>query len=124
MILRRLFWWWALSAHVLLFMPSFVQAHPSFAAIGTATSCGSSSAPVQPVPTINEFLPDPTSGTEWVELYNPHDTPLLIGGLKIDDAASNSTNPKLIPAGTTIAAHGFCELLSPEGDSFSDNPIL
>jgi len=56
---------------------------------------------------VNEYLMAPnTSGTtEWIELYNPTDSTVTIGGLYLDDAPAGGA-PKLIPAGTTIAAGG------------------
>ena len=35
---------------------------------------------------INEIMPAPASGNEWVELYNPGTTPIDISGWKIDDS--------------------------------------
>ncbi len=56
---------------------------------------------------VNEYLMAPnTSGTtEWIELYNPTDSTVTIGGLYLDDAPGGGA-PKLIPAGTTIAPGG------------------
>ena len=58
---------------------------------------------------INEFLmaPNPTSDGEWIELYNPTTSAIDIGGLYLDDLAGGGGAPKLIPAGTTIAAGGY-----------------
>lgn len=56
---------------------------------------------------VNEYLMAPSgTGQEWVELYNPTGTALDIGGRYIDDVAGGGGAPKLIPAGTTIAAGG------------------
>ena len=56
---------------------------------------------------VNEYLMAPnTSGpNEWVELYNPTDSTVTIGGLYIDDAPGGGA-PKPIPAGTTIGPGG------------------
>lgn len=106
MNLRRLFCWWTLLSHVFwIVLPSMLVLSPSVAA--AATLCGANTSALQPTPVINEFMPDPASGTEWVELFNPHDTPITIGGMKIDDVAGNSSTPKLIPAGTVLGAHQF-----------------
>jgi hypothetical protein len=106
MFVRRLACWWTLLAHVLwLAIPPVLVSSPTVAS--AAALCGSNNSPVALAPTLNEFMPDPASGTEWVELFNPHDQPIAIGGWKIDDSANNSSAPKLIPAGTIIGARGF-----------------
>jgi beta-lactamase superfamily II metal-dependent hydrolase len=58
---------------------------------------------------INEFLmaPSPTGDGEWIELFNPTGSAIDIGGLYLDDVAGGGGAPKLIPAGTTIAAGGL-----------------
>jgi hypothetical protein len=58
---------------------------------------------------INEFLmaPNPSTDGEWVELYNPTATAIDISGLYIDDVANGGGAPKVIPAGTIIAVHGY-----------------
>lgn len=57
---------------------------------------------------INEFLmaPNPSTDGEWVELYNPTASAIDISGLYIDDVAGGGGAPKVIPAGTSIAAGG------------------
>jgi beta-lactamase superfamily II metal-dependent hydrolase len=59
---------------------------------------------------INEILPAPSSGSEWVELYNTTTTDLDIGNCHIDDIADGGGSPYEIPAGTTITAGGFWTL--------------
>lgn len=56
---------------------------------------------------VNEYLmaPNASGPNEWIELYNPTDSTVTIGGLYLDDAPGGGA-PKLIPAGTTIAAGG------------------
>ncbi|MBC2579699.1 lamin tail domain-containing protein [Clostridium sp. DJ247] len=56
---------------------------------------------------INEILPAPSSGSEWVELYNNTDTAIDIGDYYIDDIVNGGGSPYKIPAGTTIPARGF-----------------
>ena len=34
---------------------------------------------------INEVMPAPASGPEWVELYNPSAAAIAVGGWRIDD---------------------------------------
>ncbi len=58
--------------------------------------------PAQPVLTpgsvlINEVMPNPASGTEWVELYNPGSNEIDLSGWHIDDDTIGGTR-------TTIAA--------------------
>jgi beta-lactamase superfamily II metal-dependent hydrolase len=88
----------------------------------TYTAYGAPPPPPPPTPTpppppppdpstvvINEFLmaPNPSTDGEWVELYNPTATAIDISGLYIDDVAAGGGAPKVIPAGTTIASHGY-----------------
>ncbi|UCE38180.1 MAG: lamin tail domain-containing protein [Thermoplasmata archaeon] len=68
---------------------------------------------------INEFLPDPESDwncdgyfdsdDEWIELYNPGDLVVNIGGWKIDDALGSvgSSDPFTIPQGISIGPREF-----------------
>jgi len=56
---------------------------------------------------VNEVLPAPTAGNEWLELYNTTGGALDIGGCYIDDIAGGGGAPTAIAAGTMIAAHGF-----------------
>ncbi|MFP4346401.1 MAG: lamin tail domain-containing protein [Anaerolineales bacterium] len=56
---------------------------------------------------VNEILPAPSGGTEWVELYNTTAGSLDLGGCFLDDIADGGGSPYEIPAGTTIAAGGL-----------------
>lgn len=58
---------------------------------------------------INEVLPAPSNGTEWVELYNSTSSSINIGYCYIDDIAAGSAAYQ-IPASTMIPAHGFWTL--------------
>ena len=63
----------------------------------------------QPDPTqvkVNEFMPAPATGNEWVELYNPTSLTVDVSGYKVDDVAGGGGAPKTIPSGTTIPAGG------------------
>ena len=51
---------------------------------------------------INEVAPAPSSGSEYVELYNPSDRIVDVGGWRIDDDTPGGT-VTIIAAGTTIA---------------------
>lgn len=57
---------------------------------------------------VNEYMmaPNVSGPSEWIELYNPTGQTVTIGGLYLDDIAGGGGAPKLIPAGTTIAAGG------------------
>ena len=55
---------------------------------------------------INEVLPSPSAGSEWVELYNTTPNTINIGYCYIDDIAAGSPAYQ-IPASTYIPAHGF-----------------
>ncbi len=56
---------------------------------------------------INEYMMAPSFGNEWVELYNPTNSPISIGGLFIDDIPNGGAAPKAIPAGASIPPKGF-----------------
>ncbi|MGZ4493624.1 MAG: lamin tail domain-containing protein [Nocardioides sp.] len=55
---------------------------------------------------VNEFMPAPSSGNEWVELYNPTAQVVDVSGYYVDDVAGGGGAPKQIPSGTTIPAGG------------------
>ena len=56
---------------------------------------------------INEFLADPSSGSEWIELYNTSDSQLKLSGMWLDDIVDGGKPPMQIPAKTLIAPGGF-----------------
>ncbi len=56
---------------------------------------------------INEFLPNPSSGNEWVELYNVTSDPLELTGMWLDDIANGGSSPKEIPENTIIPPGGY-----------------
>jgi len=55
---------------------------------------------------VNEFMMAPSTGSEWIELYNPTTSAVDVSGYFIDDVAGGGGAPKLIPAGTVIPAGG------------------
>lgn len=55
---------------------------------------------------VNEFLMAPSTGNEWIELYNPTALPVDVSGYFVDDVAGGGGSPKAIPAGTIIPAGG------------------
>lgn len=54
---------------------------------------------------INEFLPNPTSGNDWVELYNPTSNTVNIGGWFLKDEAT--THIADFSLSTSIAAGSY-----------------
>ena len=58
---------------------------------------------------INEVLPAPSIGPEWVELYNTTTSTINLGYCYVDDIVAGSASYQ-IPAGTIIPAHGFWTL--------------
>ena len=56
---------------------------------------------------INEFLPNPNTGNEWIELYNTSSDILDVSGMWLDDIAGAGSSPKHIPLGTVIAPGGY-----------------
>lgn len=77
----------------------------TYTAYGNASSSGGTAGDPSKV-VINEYMMAPNSGNEWVELYNPTNSPVTIGGLYVDDIPGG-TAPKQIPSGTTIPAKGY-----------------
>lgn len=65
---------------------------------GAANDCG---APIR----INEVESSGGTPGDWVELYNPTNAPVNVGGYVVKD--DDDTHAYVIPAGTTIAAQGF-----------------
>ncbi len=56
---------------------------------------------------INEILPAPSAGAEWVELYNTTGADVDISHCYLDDLADAGGAPVQIPAGATVPANGF-----------------
>ncbi len=78
--------------------------------------------PISPIVSLNEFMPNPDAdwngdgitgdgNDEYIELYNPNNYAVDIGGWKVDDVSGGSA-PYTIPAGTTLSAHSFLPLWS------------
>ncbi|HEX9440076.1 MAG TPA: lamin tail domain-containing protein, partial [Roseiflexaceae bacterium] len=59
-----------------------------------------------PVVLINEFMPRPSSGAEWVELFNPSPFDVDVSCWKIDDDTIGGSQTT-IPEGTIIPANGL-----------------
>jgi len=75
----------------------------------TYQSCSSTCQATTGQVLINEVLPAPSSGPEWVELYNTTSKYVNIGYCQIDDIPAGSAAYQ-IPAGTSIPPHGFWTL--------------
>lgn len=56
---------------------------------------------------INEVLPAPSAGSEWVELFNTTGSDVDVSFCYLDDLASAGGAPVQIPSGTTVPANGF-----------------
>jgi Lamin Tail Domain len=55
---------------------------------------------------LNEFLASPSSGREWIELYNSSAIDASLAGWKLDDGSGGSA-PHTLPVTETIAADGY-----------------
>ncbi len=61
-----------------------------------------------PTVLINEFMPNPSSGSEWVELFNPGASIVDLSGWKIDDEViGGSPAPTTIASGVAIPPNGL-----------------
>ncbi|SDX23450.1 Endonuclease YncB, thermonuclease family [Marininema mesophilum] len=56
---------------------------------------------------INEVLPYPGSGKEFVELYNSGNEAVDLGGYILDDTVKSGSSPYTIPKGTKLPAKGY-----------------
>ncbi len=67
---------------------------------------------------LNEVLPEPRyedwngdgvvdSDDEWIELYNPGERAVGLGGWQLDDVRNGGSSPYVIPFGTVIQPKGF-----------------
>ncbi len=96
---------------------------PSMSVTPTPTPTVTPTATLSPTPvtpgfiTLNEFLPAPKNVDfngdgeanlldEYIELYNPHDSPLSLDGWMLDDGEGGS-RPWRLPGGTIIGARDF-----------------
>jgi hypothetical protein len=80
---------------------------PTEEATPTPTAEGAARPPAVGEILINEFLPNPSSGNEWVELYNVTSDPLELTGMWLDDIANGGSSPKEIPENTIIPPGGY-----------------
>ncbi|MFQ3634040.1 lamin tail domain-containing protein, partial [Roseiflexus sp.] len=63
-------------------------------------------AAAAPTAIINEFMPAPASGPEWVEIVNSSDAPLDVGGWRIDDDTPGGPQT-VIPPGVIVPPYGL-----------------
>jgi hypothetical protein len=71
---------------------------------------------------INEFEQNPYNydeGKEWVELYNPSNYAVDIGGWKVSSTAGARTTTRTIPDGTILGSHHY--YIVTYGDQWLDN---
>lgn len=74
-------------------------------------------------PVMNEIFSRGTAGNlDWIEIYNPAQTPLDISGYKIYDIGgqSGSKPKKLFPSGTVLAPNGFYVIITDTADYAGD----
>jgi hypothetical protein len=86
--------------------PTTLAAKPLAIPVSAGGTCNVAAGQVL----INEVLPAPSSGSEWVELYNTTAGDLDISDCYIDDVASGGGSPYHIPVGAIIPAGGFWTL--------------
>jgi len=61
---------------------------------------------------INEFMPDPESGNEWVELYNPSTSSLDVGGGFVCDSRNTTSTCKTISGNISSFGWLFLDLFT------------
>lgn len=76
-------------------------------------------------PILNEFMAQPASGSEWVEIKNKGASPADLSNWLVDDEPGKST-PQALPDGTIIPAGGFyvVEFKSPKLNDLTDQVRL
>ncbi len=84
--MRQYFWFWLLLGW-LWPLPTQAQSNPAQVVL-------------------NEFLAIPSTGSEFVELYNPTSTAIDLSGWAIDDMEGGSS-PKILPAPTILAPNAW-----------------
>lgn len=51
---------------------------------------------------INELMPNPSAGPEWIEIYNEGDQPIDLSGWSLDDAGAIGSKPYFFDNGTIL----------------------
>ncbi len=92
--------------------PTATGAPPAVTSTATRTPASTfaptATPPATPLPGaiyLNEYMPHPLSGDEYVELYNANPFAVEVGGWQIDDGLEGGAFR--IPAGVGIAARGY-----------------
>jgi hypothetical protein len=82
---------------------SLLAVAAALALIASRATAAPAHSSLSPLVLINEFMPKPASGAEWVELFNPTAFDVEIGGWKIDDDTLGGSQTT-IASGTVIPA--------------------
>lgn len=61
---------------------------------------------------MNEWMASPAAGDDWLELYNPEDLPVALGGLVFSGKSATPSTNRPIPALSFIAANGFAQFFA------------
>lgn len=61
---------------------------------------------------LNEWMARPSSGEDWLEVFNADDRPVALGGLVITDTPSATPGNRAIPAHSFIAARSFVQFFA------------
>ncbi len=82
------------------------------------------SAPTDPPSTlrINEWLASESVGSDWIEMYNPANRPVDLGGLVLSDMAGAPTN-RAVPALSFVAGNGYLQFLADDLASAAANHL-
>ena len=70
---------------------------------------------------INEWMANPASGEDWLEIYNPDPNPVALSGLYLSDTPSDPTITRL-PALSFIAGQGYTVFVA-DGTSAGGNRV-
>lgn len=62
---------------------------------------------------LNEWMASPSTGEDWIEVYNGSSLPVALGGLVITDTPPGTTPPnRAIPDLSFIGAHGYVQFFA------------
>ena len=71
---------------------------------------------------INEWMDNPSNGSDWFEVYNPENLPVRLSDLYLSGTVSNPTNT-LIPPLSFIAAKGYTQFLADDRGTNGANHV-
>ena len=80
---------------------------PSAGSANTAAALGSAGQI-----RLNEWMARPSSGDDWLEVFNGDDQPVALGGLVITDTPTATPGNRAIPAHSFISARGFVQFFA------------